>query len=113
MWIYDLFLVLFGMTIGVIAAEPLKKIFTGKYTQDKMQQKRVKLLTHLRKNPGRKKSTEALNTEIFNGKEKDDRIYQLLKDIEETKLIRSTEKQNTMYWQFDQKEYEKNKHKFR
>lgn len=112
MWVYDLFLVIFGITIGVIAAEPIKKIAKGSYKDEKLQRKRVKLLTNLRQDPAQKKSTAQLNLEVFGGKESEEKIIYLLKEIKESELIRSTERGSVIYWQFDQKVYDRNKHKF-
>lgn len=112
MWVYDLFLVLFGIVIGVAAAAPLKNLFSGKYRKNKIQRKRVQLLTQLRKNPEDKKTAGQLNTEVFHEKEKEEVVEQLLQEIAETELIYSKERHGKIYWKFDQKAYNRNKHKF-
>lgn len=112
MWIYDLFLVLFGIVIGVVAADPLKKIFTGKYRADKAQRKRVLLLSNLRKSPMEKKTAEQLNQEVFQGKEKEETVNQLLQEVSESGLIYSLTRHGKTHWIFNQETYDKNKHKF-
>ncbi|MCR6110100.1 hypothetical protein HXA35_07150 [Bacillus sp. A301a_S52] len=90
MILYDFLLVTIGIFIGVIAADPLKKLFTGQYKEDIRQKKRVKLLLYLREEAkGRKVATRELCDAVFKGKENIDTVYKLLKDIEETGLIKS------------------------
>ncbi|MGJ9385631.1 hypothetical protein [Salipaludibacillus sp. CF4.18] len=48
--LYDLFLVMIGIVLGVFISDPLKNIVTGKYKEDARQKKRVKLLIHIREN---------------------------------------------------------------
>lgn len=65
--LYDLFLVVFGIVLGVIVSDPLKKLFTGKYKEEARQRKRVKLLIYLREHV-KKHTTEELARHVFFGK---------------------------------------------
>ncbi|GEL08201.1 hypothetical protein [Salisediminibacterium halotolerans] len=112
MILYDFLLVVIGITIGVIAAEPLKKLFTGAYKEDRRQQKRVKLLVHLRQlASGEKRTTKQLNEAVFRNKESDEAVHSYLAYIEESGLIRRNPAKNGHLsedaWTFDQKAYER------
>ncbi|MDE5415144.1 hypothetical protein [Alkalihalobacterium chitinilyticum] len=87
--LYDLFLVMFGLILGIIVKDPLFKIFTGKYKEEARQKKRVKLLVYIRKhgaNVG--PTTEELAQKVFSNKVDTETVKQLLKDIEDTGLIK-------------------------
>ncbi|SES42521.1 hypothetical protein [Salipaludibacillus aurantiacus] len=90
MVIYDLLLIITGIIIGVIAADPLKKLFTGGYKEEKRQKKRVKLLLYLREEASREKLTApVLADKVFKGKEDGETVHQLLEEIEKTGFIKS------------------------
>ena len=86
--LYDLFLVVFGIVLGVIASDPLKKLFTGKYKEEARQKKRVKLLLYIRENK-LNSTTEELAEEVFAGKLDINVVGKLLKEIEDIGLIKS------------------------
>lgn len=87
--LYDLFLVMFGIVLGVIVSDPLKKLFTGKYKEETRQKKRVKLLLYIReKNPKDAPTTEELAERVFSGKIDINTVNELLKEIEEIGLIK-------------------------
>ncbi|WP_235715030.1 hypothetical protein [Halalkalibacter akibai] len=88
MILYDLFLVLFGIILGVIVSEPLKKLFTGKYKEEERQKKRVKLLLYVRENQTETLTTEKLANAVFGGKLDISLVNKLLKEIEEIGLIK-------------------------
>lgn len=95
MVLYDLLLIMVGIFIGVVAADPLKKLFTGGYKEEMRQKKRVKLLLYLREEAKNDKPTaEQLNQLVFKGKEKTETVLSLLKDIEETGLITNISSQS-------------------
>ncbi|GAE28126.1 hypothetical protein JCM9140_4321 [Halalkalibacter wakoensis JCM 9140] len=85
--LYDLFLVVFGIVLGVMVSDPLKKLFTGKYKEEARQRKRVKLLIYMREYV-KKHTTEELAQHVFLGKIDIATVKQLLIDIEETGLIK-------------------------
>lgn len=86
--LYDLFLVTFGIVLGVIASEPLKKLFTGKYKEESRQKKRVQLLLYIRENKSKADpTTEELAKLVFGGKLGINQVYRLLQEIAETGLI--------------------------
>ncbi|MDT8861387.1 hypothetical protein N0O92_14290 [Alkalihalobacillus sp. MEB130] len=90
--LYDLFLVVFGIILGVIVSDPLKKLYTGKYKEEARQKKRVKLLLQIRENqPKEPFTTEALTEKVFSGKLDVETVYTLLKEIEEFGLIKGME----------------------
>ncbi|WP_199228105.1 hypothetical protein [Salipaludibacillus keqinensis] len=92
MILYDFFLVAVGIFIGVIAADPMKKLFTGGYKEEAKQKKRVKLLLYLRETAKNEKvTTEELCEHVFRGKEDMNLVHRLLKDIEATGLIKGLE----------------------
>lgn len=101
---YDLILVLFGMTLGVFAADPIKKLFTGKYKEEARQKKRVKLLLYLREEKqGKPASTEEMAANVFNGKIDAKEIETYLTYIEEAGLIKKTNQPNDplkQQWKF-------------
>ncbi|MDG5787103.1 hypothetical protein QA612_06325 [Evansella sp. AB-P1] len=89
MFLYDLFLVVIGIVLGIIVKDPLKNIITGKYKEDARQKKRVKLLLYIRENKGKNNpTTEELAEKVFLGKLDTSTVQQLLKEIEEIGLIR-------------------------
>ncbi|WP_416149056.1 hypothetical protein ACM26V_22860 [Salipaludibacillus sp. HK11] len=91
MILYDLLLVVVGIFIGVITADPLKKLFTGGYKEEMRQKKRVKLLLYLRENTKiQKPTTSDLASSVFNGKLDEGTVHKLLEEIEEIGLIKST-----------------------
>ncbi|WP_232735693.1 hypothetical protein [Alteribacter populi] len=88
--LYDLFLVIFGIILGVIVSDPLKKIITGKYKEEMRQKKRVKLLLYIRENKTNVASTtEELAERVFAGKLDINTVNKLLKEIEEIGLIKA------------------------
>lgn len=88
---YDLILVLFGMTLGVFAADPIKKLFTGKYKEEARQKKRVKLLLYLREEKqGKPATTKEMAENVFHGKVDVKDIEAYLTYIEEAGLIKKT-----------------------
>ncbi|QKS72947.1 hypothetical protein FLK61_40835 [Paenalkalicoccus suaedae] len=113
--LYDFFLVAFGIIIGVLAADPLKKLFTGKYKEEKRQKNRVKLLVHLRKS-SKRLTTEELREQVFANKISVEEIHTYLTNVKDSGLlVHYPSKDNRMEqdkWQFDQKTYDKNKAKF-
>ncbi|WP_280768784.1 hypothetical protein [Salipaludibacillus daqingensis] len=95
MVLYDLLLVIIGIFIGVIASDPLKKLFTGGFKEDIRQKKRVKLLLYLREDTKyQKPSTSELAEKVFNGKESEETVHELLKEIEGFGLIKSISRKN-------------------
>lgn len=84
----DLFLVVFGIVLGVIASDPLKKLFTGKYKEEVRQKKRVKLLLAIRETPSRASTTEELAEKVFSGKLDIKLVDKLLREVEEIGLIK-------------------------
>ncbi|MCR6106022.1 hypothetical protein HXA34_06990 [Salipaludibacillus agaradhaerens] len=110
MILYDFLLVTIGIFIGVIAGDPLKKLFTGQYKEEIRQKKRVKLLLYLREEAeGGKVSTRELCETVFRGKEHIDTVHKLLEDIEETGLIKSVSTTANV----EEKKWAFNKHKDR
>jgi len=101
MILYDLFLVIMGIFIGVIARDPIKKLFTGGYKEDMRQKKRVKLFLFLREEAVNKKlTTSELADKVFAGKEKEQDVQSLLEEIEKFGLIKSISKSSgdTKMW---------------
>lgn len=101
MILYDLVLVVIGIVIGVIAGDPLKKLFTGGYKEEMRQKKRVKLLLYLRENAKNEKlTTSELTDKVFNRKEKEQTVHSLLEEIEKYGLIKgiSTKSGETKKW---------------
>ena len=94
--IYDLFLVTFGIVLGVIASDPLKKIFTGKYKEEARQKKRVKLLVYIRQSQTKSGvTTEELAEKVFSNKIDIKTTYELLREIEEIGLIKAIKPKDT------------------
>lgn len=86
---YDLILVLFGMTLGVFAADPIKKLFTGKYKEEARQKKRVKLLLYLREEKkGKSATTGEMVDHVFKGKVDPKEVNAYLSYIAEAGLIK-------------------------
>ncbi|CAM3991133.1 hypothetical protein [Alkalicoccus chagannorensis] len=112
MWLYDLFLVLFGVGLGVFAADPIKNLFTGRWKEQKKQQHRVALLSYLREQEGKTFSREELNEKVFRGKKAEAEVEKLLQETAESTLIYAVEKRGERLWTFDRSAYDKNKHKF-
>ncbi|WP_368506108.1 hypothetical protein AB3N04_19875 [Alkalihalophilus sp. As8PL] len=89
MILYDLILVVFGIVLGVFIAEPLKNIFTGKHKEEARQKKRVKLLLAIRENKTKiPPTTEELAEKVFSGKLDIKAVEKLLKEVEDTGLIK-------------------------
>ncbi len=72
----------------MIVKDPLKNLVTGKFKEDARQKKRVKLLLHIRQNEKTHFTTEDLAQKVFAGKLDTANVSKLLKDIEETGLIK-------------------------
>lgn len=106
--LYHLFLVIFGIILGMVAKDPLKNLVTGKYKEDARQKKRVKLLLYIReRDPKKAPTTEELAENVFEGKLAVDAVTELLKEIEALGLIkevanRGQSKENSK-WQFVKK----------
>ncbi|WNF38588.1 hypothetical protein RJD24_09265 [Bacillaceae bacterium IKA-2] len=87
--LYDLILVVFGMVLGIIVSDPLKKLFTGKFKEEARQKKRVQLLLYIRENNTKiAPTTEELSEKVFTGKNDINSVSKLLKEIEKTGLIK-------------------------
>ncbi|UCZ55231.1 hypothetical protein LGQ02_03750 [Bacillus shivajii] len=87
--LYDLFLVLIGIVLGMIVKDPLKNLVTGKYKEDARQKKRVKLLLYIRGNKTKDHpTTEEMAENVFSGKLDIRTVTKLLQEVEETGLIR-------------------------
>lgn len=87
--LYDLFLVIFGIVLGVFASDPLKKLFTGKYKVEKRQKKRVKLLVSIRESgPKKNLTTEELAAKVFSTKVDVETVYELLEEIKQFGLVK-------------------------
>ncbi|WP_216829747.1 hypothetical protein [Alkalihalobacterium elongatum] len=108
--LYDLFLVLFGLILGILVSDPLKKLFTGKYKEEARQKKRVKLLVYIRQNSSKLGPTiEELTEKVFSNKLDMETVSQLLKEIEAHGLIKRVthkgqDERNTR-WVFTDKRY--------
>lgn len=94
MILYDLFLIVFGIVLGVIVSEPLKKLFTGKYKEEERQKKRVKLLLYVRENKENAPTTEELARNVFAGKLDISLVSKLLEEIEEIGFIKGVPNKN-------------------
>ncbi|WP_078551739.1 hypothetical protein [Bacillus alkalicellulosilyticus] len=93
--LYDLFLIVFGIILGMIAKDPLKKIVTGKYKEEARQKKRVKLLIYIRENSAKTApTTEELAEKVFSGKLDISLVNELLLEIEQFNLIKSIPSKN-------------------
>ncbi|AOM83465.1 hypothetical protein [Salisediminibacterium beveridgei] len=101
---YDLILVLFGMTLGVFAAEPIKKLFTGKYQEEARQKKRVKLLLYLREEKnGKSATTGEMVKNVFSNKADPVEVNTYLSYIAEAGLIKqvnNSDDPNEKSWKF-------------
>lgn len=101
---YDLILVLFGMTLGVFAADPIKKLFTGKYKEEARQKKRVKLLLYLREEKkGKPATTEDMVNHVFSNKVDSKEVNAYLTYIAEAGLIKqvnNSDDPNKHSWKF-------------
>ncbi|WP_078427782.1 hypothetical protein [Alkalihalobacterium alkalinitrilicum] len=108
--LYDLFLVVFGLILGILVSDPLKKLFNGKYKEEARQKKRVKLLVYIRKNSSKAgPTTEELAEKVFANKVDMDTVKQLLKDVEDTGLIKRIvhkgQEEEKTRWVFTDKKY--------